>query len=161
MAVLLLANQKESDKANSASASELYPDVEYGGVFDLDIPTPIAEPPSRGEVPEWHGRRSHPGTGEKGDPRITSFQKAVGSGGLLLNRDQDPDEVVETDTNTPQRTAPGTRVLLDGSMIPAVLEARINSDRPGPSKGDAGCHGLPNPDQDSDPGRHPGTGCDE
>ena len=85
MAVLFLANQKGSDKANSASASELYPDVEYGGVFDLDTPTPIAEPPPRGEVPEWHGRRSHPGTGEEDDLRITSFQKAVGSGGLLLN----------------------------------------------------------------------------
>ena len=131
VAVLFLANQNGSDKANSGSPPELYPDVEYGGVFELDTPTPIAAPPPPAEVPEWYGRGSRPSTGEEEDPRITSFQKAVGSGGLLLKRDRDPDEVTETDANAPQRTSPGTRVLLEGSMIPAVLEAPINSDRPG------------------------------
>ncbi|MXW84329.1 MAG: TrbI/VirB10 family protein [Rhodothermaceae bacterium] len=132
VAVLFLANQNGSDEANSASPPGLYPDVEYGGVFELGTPTPIAEPPAPAELPEWYGGRSRLSTGEEEDPRITSFQKAIGSGGLLLTRDRNSDKVTEADADVMQRTAHGPRVLLEGSMIPAVLEAPINSDRPGP-----------------------------
>ena len=132
VAVLFLANQNASDKGNADTSPEMYPNVEYGGVFELDTSTPLAESSTEAEVPEWYGGRSHSSTGEEDDPRLTSFRKAVGSGGLLLNRDQDPDKVKEADASAPQRMAHSPRVLLEGSMIPAVLEAPINSARPGP-----------------------------
>ena len=132
-AVIFLASRTGSGRADSGSPSELYPNVEYGGVFEPATQTPIAETPTEMEVAAWYGGRSYASpNGEEEDPRTTSYRKAVGSGGLLLKNDQPPAENSDLGEDELRRTPAGTRVLLEGSMIPAVLESPINSDRPGP-----------------------------
>ena len=132
--VLFLATQRSSDGSDRIGQTTLNTDVEYGGFIELPVTAPLAEPPQGTDVPAWDPGRVQAARGDETDPRTLSFYQALGSGGLLLNRPPESTLDSEGGTDPHQRTPPRDRVLLEGSMIPAVLEAPINSDRPGPVK---------------------------
>ncbi|MCY3630506.1 MAG: TrbI/VirB10 family protein [Bacteroidetes bacterium] len=115
-------------------------DPTYAGVFE--VPTEkIVEEADRNPIvdsgvpPDWAVPMgvSRP-TPDEEDERRDRFRSALrGGGGLLVNKKTDRAKSSgESGSDHASRKGADDRTLLEGTTIDAILEADLNSDRPGP-----------------------------
>ena len=141
LVALILGTSRQEAPGQGPASEEGTVDPMYGGIFELPEQAALTTtPPPPSTPPAWATALDPRESEEEAKSRASAFRSAMSSGGgLLYNRGAGSQPSTEQDghqsnaigsgkTETPPRT------LLEGSTIEAVLEAPLNSDRPGPVK---------------------------
>jgi len=99
------------------------------GLEALSPPTlPQAPPPSWGEGVQPVNVEVEP----EEDPRRAVFEEARHGGGIIFQSGGEGDADGEASSTGAPSAEPGSLVLLEGTVMEAVLESPLSSDRPGP-----------------------------
>lgn len=137
-AIMIVSNRPSNrDGAGALEPTEVNPT--YGGVFQVPTASIVDGGLENSDVPPGWGDPMAPPPGSNGDDRREKdYKSAMRGGGGLLFKNKRPgsdsdrgDPGLEPENTSPRR--PGNpHTLMEGSTIEAMLEAAINSDRPGP-----------------------------
>jgi len=141
---VLVATMSKQGPSTAVASTEVTVDPTFGGSFTLPQSESIVAEAEEievastsGDVPAWasplDAQYAVASMGESTDP-VTRYAEAVRSGGGLYFK-ADAEEVSSSAPQTqtsPAYSMTSDRTLLEGTLIPAMLEMPINSDRPGP-----------------------------
>ena len=137
--IALITASNSGGRGKAVQNTDPADDAGYIGVFsgsgsgiltgvDNTTPPPAPAPVDMGS-PWAAGLQTNLIPGDDEDPRVTDYKAALKGGGILFSSGAAP--AAQAASSQPEDELAG-RILTAGSVIEAVLETAINTDRPGP-----------------------------